>query len=303
MSYDPPLIAPLSDYLQVPSHAPDPERAAAFAESLESLRGKGASKSAAAYNLPYPKHEFLAYAAERGGVLLHGSNDPAIDVMSPRRRTLDARHTHSQAAVFACADGIWPLYFALIDRSLYRGTLRNDARLIRSPSGEPIRAYHLSVNETVKWRNGTVYFLAMDGFSRLGDESSLEWTRPTKVTPFARLAVTPADFPLVSQVRTHDDSSLERVRGLSIKLVSTCDSYDELADGYAMHYGYDWASEVEELITLLKVVNSWLEGDITHHSSGGMTVSLRGAPALKDMLAQGLRSPRIASPLDQADPG
>ena len=87
MSYDPPLIAPLSDYLQMADHPLDSKRAAAFQTLLKSFRSADPLEFAS-YYLPYPKHEFLRFAAEHGGVLMHGSNDPRIDVMSPRRRTL-----------------------------------------------------------------------------------------------------------------------------------------------------------------------------------------------------------------------
>ena len=69
MSYDPPLIAPLPDYVHVPAYPHDAERTAAFATLLESLRTNN-SDEFAKYDLPYPKHEFLRFAAEHGGTVV-----------------------------------------------------------------------------------------------------------------------------------------------------------------------------------------------------------------------------------------
>ena len=197
---------------------------------------------------------------------------------------------------------IWPLYFALIERSAYAGTLRNDARVVRESDGEERRAYYLSVNQTAKWRTGTVYLLPSDTFSRLGDESSLEWASSLPVKPFARVSVSTTDFLLLDRVRTHDDSPLERMRGLSIKLVSTHDGFEELPGGYAIRYAYDWSAEARELVSLLQAVNTWLKGEVETHPSGRMTVRLYGSPALKDMLGQGLALPRVTSAPAQTDP-
>jgi hypothetical protein len=292
MSYDPPLVAPLSDYLLEPELAADPARDADFLHLLRSFSG-GSDCRLIKYDLQYPRHEFLRFVAEGGHALLHGSNDQTIAMLTTERRTIDARLTHSAAAVFACADGLWPMYYALIDRDSYRGTLRNDARRLPESGGAAQRAYYLSVNATATWRDGVVYLLPTPTFSRFGDESSVEWSSAVDVRPFASLAVSPADFPLLDRVRIHDDSPIARLRDLSLKLVRTHVGYDELSDGYVIRYARDetWAAEARELITLLQAVNSWLKGDVELSEEPEMRVRLYGSPALKDMLGRGLASP------------
>jgi hypothetical protein len=294
VNFDPPLVAPISDYFIQPNLAPDGVRDAAFDELLLALRDQPAIRTLD-YRLPYPKHEFLRYVAEDGRVLLHGSNDASIELMSPVRRTIDARRTHSESAVFACADGFWALHYALLDRTPYRGTLRNDARLMRNPDGVLQRAYFFSVNTTAAWRSGVVYLLNPGAFSRLGDETSLEWASAVAVLPMAKLDVSPSDFPLFDRVRTHDDSPLNRLRELSVKLVTTHAGFEELPDGYVIRYpqSEQWASEARELIALLRSTNPWLEGDVSPAGDGVMQVRLAGSPALKDMLGNGLRNPRV----------
>jgi hypothetical protein len=293
MSFDPPLLAPLSEYLAGPDLAPDSARDRSFGNMARALIG-GQGCQPIDFDLRYPKHEFLRFVAEGGHALLHGSNDPAIDVMSTSRRSVDARLTHSGNAVFACADGLWAIYYALIDRTEYQGTLRNDARLLPQPDGTRRRAYFLSVNATARWRSGVVYLLPTDTFTRFGDESSLEWASAIDVRPFASLAVSPNDFPLLDAVRVHDDSPLVRLRELSLKLVRTHTGFDELDDGYLIRYARDdvWASEAEELIALLQSVNTWLKGDVDLSDASEMRVRLYGSPALKDMLGRGLAAPR-----------
>lgn len=292
MSFDPPLVAPLSDYLVEPELAADPVRDADFLRLLHASSDDAECRPIE-YDLHYHRHEFLRFVAERGHALLHGSNDPVIDVLTTERRTIDARLTHSAAAVFACADGLWPMYYALIDRDSYRGTLRNDARRLLEADGSAQRAYYLSVNSTATWRDGVVYLLPTTTFTRFGDEASVEWASAVDVRPFASLAVSPADFPLLDRVRIHDDSRIARLRDLSLKLVRTHVGFDELPDGYVIRYARDetWAAEAQELIALLRAVNSWLKGDVELSEEPEMRVRLYGSPALKDMLGRGLAAP------------
>ena len=70
------------------------------------------------------------------------------------------------------------------------------------------------------WRTGYVYFLPAQGFveqpsgmygghaARVPQLASL-----VAVTPFARLQVTPGDFPFLSHIRGHDDERLAEYVG------------------------------------------------------------------------------------------
>ena len=86
-----------------------------------------------------PTHLFLRWLAEGKGYLLHGSNKPDIDVFTPRDQT-DAAQRHVRA-VFATADGLWPMYFAIVDRGRPRVSLNNACWL--TENGE--RRYYLSL--------------------------------------------------------------------------------------------------------------------------------------------------------------
>lgn len=133
------------------------------------------------------------------------------------RQSNDIEEFGNRRAVYAASDGLWAMYFAIVDRDRYVTSLFNACYRLGptpdGPFGEP--RYFFSVNEDalghVPWRAGTVYLLPADGFAeqppmRLADE----WVRPqqvaraTPVRPAARLSVEPADFPLLASVHGHD---------------------------------------------------------------------------------------------------
>jgi hypothetical protein len=171
------------------------------------------------YRLAAPKWQFLCHAADHGGYVLHGSGIGDIAEFEPRQSN-DVEEFGNRRAVYAASDGLWAMYFAIVDRDRYVRSLWNGCwRLGPAPDGpfgEP--RYFFSVNDDafdhVPWRAGTVYLIPADGFAeqpamRLGDEGD-EWVRThqvaraTPVRPAAKLSVGPADFPLLSSIHGHD---------------------------------------------------------------------------------------------------
>jgi hypothetical protein len=73
------------------------------------------------YSLPYPKWQFLSYLCETGDLVLHGSQNLEIKLVEPRQAH-DIRTISNQNAIYATTDGIWVIYFSILDRrsaSLY----------------------------------------------------------------------------------------------------------------------------------------------------------------------------------------
>ena len=67
------------------------------------------------YRLDAPKHEFLSYLVHNRRYLVHGTAAPDLDEVKPMPATdYEAR---TLEAVFATSDGIWPLFFATLDRA------------------------------------------------------------------------------------------------------------------------------------------------------------------------------------------
>jgi hypothetical protein len=166
--------------------------------------------------LDAPKHLFFRYLAEERGFLLHGSNRADIEVFEPRVQTDATQNTIT--AVFAASDGIWPLFFAVIDRtdeatvSLINGCFTLEADDPRGPRG-----YFFSVGEAAlaghPFCDGTIYVLVREGFSPApgyDGKPTQEWSCAHPVTPIARVRVTPADFPYLASIEGHDQSGLSR---------------------------------------------------------------------------------------------
>ncbi|MFZ0216765.1 MAG: hypothetical protein WAM30_12600 [Candidatus Dormiibacterota bacterium] len=191
----------------------DAATAAAFDDLLDRALA-APSGGSIDYPLAAPKWQFLCHVADRRGFVLHGSGRPDIARFEPRKAD-DVNEFGNQAAVYAAADGIWPIYFAVLDRDRFGIGIHLNS-CVRVP-GEPDPYYFFSVTRTAlerePWRSGTVYLLPRCGFEA---EAAIETPGRTVqsaqmrsanvVTPVARLTVEPRDFPFLHRVRGHDDA-------------------------------------------------------------------------------------------------
>jgi hypothetical protein len=171
------------------------------------------------YLLAAPKWQFLCYVAEERGLVLHGSPQPAIAEFEPRQ-PVDLSAFGGQRAVYAAADGIWPIYFAIVDREHYATTLLNGCMRVEVPGvglSEPHYLFSLDrrIHSLRPYRAGTVYLLPGDDFvpePPLPFEGvrihTAQCARFTPVRPLAKLAVEPEDFPFLDRMLAHDDERL-----------------------------------------------------------------------------------------------
>jgi len=168
-----------------------------FEETLERARD-----GLMEYTLDVPKHEFLSYLVHERGYLLHGTAAPGLDEVKPMVAIdYDAR---TLEAVFATSDGIWPLFFATLDRGR-AGSLWNGCYQIRR--GSVLHRYYFFFTEAdprddAIWREGAVYVLPREPFRRTWIPN--EWVSPQHVRAGARLAVSPSDFPFKDRVKRFD---------------------------------------------------------------------------------------------------
>lgn len=171
-----------------------------------------------AYTLQIPKWQFLCYVATQHHLALHGSASGEITCFEPRQSS-DHDEFGAQNAVYAAADGIWPLYFAIVDRAKSR-TLVNSCIRLEDDAGVMSKPYYcFSISQAAMaqqpYGNGYVYLLPSPTFVRQPAIRHDPWlvhvaqlASPEAVTPLAKLAVTPEDFPFLAQMRTHDDARL-----------------------------------------------------------------------------------------------
>ena len=171
--------------------------------------------------LPVPKWVFLNWLADEKGLLLHGSGNLDITLFEPRTPIDNSPDDFSkQTAVFAAGDGIWAVFYAVIDRVNFRLRMLNGALQFETHEGWTQMHYFFSVTQEVlkryPWREGTVYVLPPEGFVRqppyvLGKHGRIfepHYANPNPVRPLVKLRVTPQDFPLLAQVRGHDNDEV-----------------------------------------------------------------------------------------------
>jgi hypothetical protein len=171
------------------------------------------------YRLSAPKWQFLCHLADTHGLLLHGSTNPGIALFEPRKSN-DVHAFGDRLAVYAASDGIWPLYFAILDRQRFPMSLSNSCiRLIGVANAEPHYFFSISQPALVQrpFCQGWIYLLSRDGFQQQPPVTSgdlqvelPQWASPVAARPLARLAVEPADFPFLEQLRGHDDETMFR---------------------------------------------------------------------------------------------
>jgi hypothetical protein len=166
-----------------------------------------------------PKWQFLCYLADQMGYLLHGSGTSDIQVFEPRQSN-DIAEFGNRKAVYAAGDGIWPMFFAIMDRAKYHMTINNAAIRLEAPEGRISEPYYFfsitdKVLEKQPFREGVVYVLPREGFEeqnpfRLGAYlvHQSQWANLSPVKPLAKLRVSPADFPFLKQIRGQDDELL-----------------------------------------------------------------------------------------------
>jgi hypothetical protein len=205
----------LPDYwMPRPGPAPDVDTVADFDRLLEDSVAAGSAEFID-YQLTAPKWQFLCHAADTGRFVLHGTGDPAITMFEPRQPD-DPDEFSGRRAVFAAMDGIWPMYFAILDRDRYQIGLLN-ASIRRS--GDPESYYFFSISRSVleqrPYREGVVYLLPADGFEpqppihRGTDQIRIaQAINPQPVAPVAKITIRPEDFPFLDRLRGHDHEIL-----------------------------------------------------------------------------------------------
>jgi hypothetical protein len=169
--------------------------------------------------LPIPKWQFLCWLADEKGLLLHGTGNPDIAAFEPRQSN-DVSEFGNRKAVYAASDGLWPMFFAVVDRANYSMTIVNAAIRVESPAGEISQPYYFfSMTDTAlaqqPWRDGVIYILPRDGFEEQAGDliqnhriHTNHWANLQPVRPLAKLKVAPDDFPFLAQVRGQDDALL-----------------------------------------------------------------------------------------------
>jgi len=171
------------------------------------------------YTLAAPKWQFLSYLCDHKGIVLHGSGNMHIAEFEPRQSN-DVEEFGNRCAVYAASDGIWPIYFAIVDRKRYVTSLVNACFRVIEADQRSDPYYFFSINGDAlphaPWRRGMLYLLPGDGFEQQANQfyrgldiEIAQWASLSPVRPLAKLAVGPEDFPFLAQIHPHDPAILQ----------------------------------------------------------------------------------------------
>jgi hypothetical protein len=231
----------------------DADKLTAFEKALASTRG---DRVGIEYQLPYPKHEFLSYLVAKHDVLLHGSGSGAIDVFEPTPQT--DYFGRVRTAVFAASDGIWPMFFAILDRSRYHGSLQNACYWDIDAGGERQKCYAFSITR--------------------------------EVTPLARLAVSPSDFPFLKNVEGHGDERTDRFEELVYELGTGAQELSTSATAIDLVLAMPslWRERAAEFVALLPATLPDLRGEVLDDERA-LVLRIHGSRPSHDRLAVALR--------------
>ena len=209
----------LPDYwLKRPSEDFDERTQLAFDELLNTTLSSGGCPTIH-FTLPWSKWQFLCYVADQHDIALHGSGEPNIARFEPRQPT-DLTEFGNQKAVYAASDGLWAMFFAIVDRDRVTSIANACIRLEEDTGTVHSPLYIFSISQSAlasqPWRTGTVYLLPRKPFTTqppmtLGASKVhiAQLASFVPVQPLAKLTVTPDDFPFLQQIRGHDDQRLQ----------------------------------------------------------------------------------------------
>jgi hypothetical protein len=175
------------------------------------------------YQLTYPKWQYLSYICENKDLVLHGSQNPNITIVEPRRAK-DIKEFSNRTAIYATTDGIWVIYFAILDRkkypemSLFNSCLQS--RVSPDHLSEPMYFFSISHSALVQkpWTTGAIYVLPRQSFTQEPPQPLQEteivfphWIGPRPVQPVTKILVESRDFPFLKQIHGHDDEKLVKM--------------------------------------------------------------------------------------------
>ncbi|MHA7966743.1 hypothetical protein ACX93W_21770 [Paenibacillus sp. CAU 1782] len=156
------------------------------------------------YTSHFPKQRFIQYIANNKNVLLHGSNQKSITEFEPRRQTL--HNGNYVDAVFATMDGIWPVFYSVLDKGKLVGNIRNGC--LETRSGRKFYFFSITKETYISdpWTKGMIYFLPRETFGRASNEiiSFDEWISEQPVKPMAKIEVEWEDFYFRDRVAVHN---------------------------------------------------------------------------------------------------
>lgn len=174
-------------------------------ENFETIYSKAIQNNGVVdYQSNFPKYRFIDYLIQKKNFVVHGSNNKNINQFETREQTLF--NGQMVNAIFATKDGVWPIFYAILDRSKLVRNFRNGC--IKSSNSK--RYYFFSLTkETIDsdpWTTGMIYFLSSERFERSSQSKVYfdEWISKEVVKPVIKLVVGKEDFEYIDKISIHN---------------------------------------------------------------------------------------------------
>ena len=263
------------------------------------------------YNLPCPKHEFLRYLANQEKFIFHGSAKADIDEFSTRRTSMELKDKSGRGnvqGIYGTHDGLWPLFFAVVNREKISGSIRNGVQYFQNDAGEEVAVYHFSINKDWlnkdPWHSGTLYVLPRATFRRMpmsaGGGLSNEWVSEVPVKPLVRIAIAPEDFPFLAQVGGHDDSELISLQELG-QQINKATTKADFAEG-SVSMKLDFSPELgETILTYIPLAQKYIPTArfvLRFEPEAGVWLDMSGPPAVMQVVKDRLEKQLAARDTD-----
>lgn len=273
----------------------DAGKEADFAALLDEVMG--GNGRLLTYDLPYPKHEFLRYLADQEMFIFHGSAKADIDEFSTRRTSMELKDKSGRGnvqGIYGTHDGLWPLFFAVVDRKKISGSIRNGVQYFQNDDGDEVGVYHFSINQEwldkEPWRSGTLYVLPRKTFRQMpmseGGGLSNEWVSEVPVKPLVRIAIEPEDFPFLAQVGGHDDSELMNLQklGQQITQATTEADFSPGCIGMKLEYAPALGEAILQYIPLAQKYIPTARFVLRFEPEAGVWLDMSGPPAVMQVM-------------------
>ena len=234
-------------------------------------------------------------------IIFHGSNKTDIEEFVPVRTSYEINDPSghgNRAAVYGTHDGIWSMFFAIVDRPRAGGSIRNGVMYFHNRAGDPLAVYNFSVNQDVlpnkPWIAGALYFLPRATFEQIPIMPGVltnEWGSEVAVEPLAKLQLQPEDFPFLSQIGGHDDGQIMRAGSLQQAVVEAVTAATAHDKGFIMTLAWsdELAGQVDEFLALLPEIMPDAVMELTVANDGKTArLYMELPPALRHVFAQAL---------------
>ncbi|MFC5472285.1 hypothetical protein ACFPPD_26730 [Cohnella suwonensis] len=184
------------------------------------------------YQYDFPKYRFIDYLIQEKNFVAHGSNIKDIELFETRKQTLfNGEYVN---AIFATKDGIWPIFYAILDRSKVVNNFRNGC--FKALNNKKYYFFSLTKKTLDKdpWTTGVIYFLLSESFEQTNKTRVHfdEWISRQETKPVLKLDVSKEDFEYINKISTHKPKESIIITWLLYKIRTSILGHSKRTDNF-----------------------------------------------------------------------